>query len=78
MTEIQFKKKIKEMTKETAKKVEEESLKLFKCGGIDTKRYENNYLLPKICLYVALQNTAWQYKPLQADHLRKAKNLLKF
>jgi len=78
MTKKQFEKKTRGLAKVAVKFIEKESLRLFESGGIDTKKYENNYLLPKICLYVALQNTAWQHKPLADSYIKEAKNLLKF
>lgn len=78
MKQTQFKKKLKELTKEIRKKVEKESLRLFNSGGVDVTKYEDNYLLPKIILSVALKNEAWQCAPLDAYNRREAKNLENF
>ena len=53
-------------------------LKKFQSGGVDPEDYEDNFLLPKICLYVALREARFQYKPLQKHDLKIAKNLEHF
>jgi hypothetical protein len=77
MTKKQFTKKLKEINKDIKNYLEKEALRLFESGGIDTSSYENNYLLPKICLYVALKNTIYQYRPL-SDYIKEANNLENF
>jgi hypothetical protein len=77
MEEVNFKQKVKEMSVDCIKYIEKEADRLFNCGGIDTSSYENNYLLPKIILYVALRNLAEQYRPL-SNAKKEADNLLHF
>ncbi len=77
MTENQFIKKVKSMNKEIKSDIEKECKRLFNCGGIDSTSYENNCLLPKIILSVALKNMALQYTPL-SEYKAEADNLKHF
>jgi len=52
--------------------------RLFECGGIDPEEFENDYILPKIILTVALKNLSWQYRPLSPLGKAQAKNLENF
>lgn len=68
--------KIKEMSKDAIKHVEKEALRLFKSGAINPDDYEDNYLLPKLIMVVALRNTANQYD--NPTYKKEIKNLSKF
>ena len=52
--------------------------RLFECGGIDPEEFENDYILPKIILAVALKNLSYQYYPLHKEGKAQAKNLENF
>jgi len=78
MTEKQFIKKVKESLKENRCYIEKESLRLFRSGGVDIQRYENNFMLPKIVLTVAYKNLSFQYLPLNKDGEKEVKNLEHF
>ena len=78
MTKTQFTKRLKEMTRNTKRLTEEECIRLFESGAINTGDYEDNYLLPKIILTVALENIAWQFKPLNPQDNREVANLRHF
>ena len=77
MTKAQFTKKVKSMKKDLISYIEKECMRLYDCGGVEPKNYENNYLLPKIVLSVALKNAAFQHEPL-SDYRKVSKNLEKF
>jgi len=51
---------------------------LLRSGGVDLDNYNDDYLLPKIILYVALKQTADQWMPLDKDSLKVAENLEHF
>ena len=56
MTKTQFKKKIASMKKDINKFIDAETLRLFKSGAIDIEAFEDDFLLPRIILSVALGN----------------------
>ena len=58
--------------------LKKECKRLLNSGGIDPENYGNDYTLPKILLYVALKNAAFQYKPFLDGSLKDAKNLEHF
>jgi hypothetical protein len=78
MTQKQALKKIKELLKDIKPFILTESERLLKSGVIDTKTYQDNYLLPKIILTVALKNASFQYAPFHPDHKREVLNLSNF
>ena len=71
MTKTQFTKRLKEMTRNTKHLTEEECMRLFKSGAINTGDYEDNYLLPKIILTAALENIARRFHPLNPKDKRR-------
>jgi len=48
---------------------------LLECGGIDKNVYQNDFRLPKILLYAALENLKTQRRPLSKDDYLAACNL---
>jgi hypothetical protein len=62
MNKEQFELKINAMMPELTEAINKECSRLFSCGGIDTNKYEDNFLLPKIILTVAIENQAFQYR----------------
>ena len=73
-----FNQKIDSMLNDDRKYLKKECKRLIKSGAIDTDNYLNDYELPKIIMYVALNNLKDQRKPLYKENLKDAKNLLKF
>ena len=78
MKKKDFLNKIKEMQKEHNAALLKECERLFDCGGVETSSYENDYLLPKTIMYVALFNESLQYKPLNSENKKDADNLKHF
>jgi hypothetical protein len=79
MTPEEFTKGIEANTEELFFDVSAEAHRLFKSGAIDPEDYENNAVLPKLILYVALRNIAAQYKPTHTKaHDKTIKNLERF
>jgi hypothetical protein len=78
MTQKQFLKKLKSMNVDIRHYIEKEALRLFRCGGVDTVSFGDDYTLPKICLHVALGNCAKQYSPLGPEAIKAARNLKHF
>ena len=72
--------KVLEMATGTAARIMEKAEQLFKSGGVDPERYEDNYILPKILLVAALEHEADAWRPLKENKAgRKAiKNLRHF
>jgi hypothetical protein len=59
--------------------IKKECERLLSCGAVDYDDYENNYVLPKLILTVALENCARQYlPPYNTQHKREVANLRKF
>jgi hypothetical protein len=78
MTKKQFISKLKELTKDLKELVEEEAVRLFESGAIDTKAHDNDYALPKIVLSAVLKREAWQYSPLDGEGKKYLENLMHF
>ena len=78
MKQAQFKEKIDEMMVDLIEGIKKNCDKLYACGGIDPESYEDNYLLPKIILTVAIENQAHQYMPLNHQGKKAVRNLRYF
>ena len=78
MNKADFMAKIKEMLPDLNEAILKEAGKLYSCGGVDTGSFDNDYVLPKIVLTVALENQAFQYMPFHPDYKKEVKNLRKF
>jgi len=63
MTKTQFKKKIASMKKDISRYIDQESLRLFDSGAIDTASYEDGYLLPSVILSAVFKNLMYQHEP---------------
>lgn len=74
-----FQDKIKSMEQDTINFIRKESDRLFDCGAIDTESYEDNFILPKIVLTVALENLTKQIAlPDNKEYKKEIKNLRYF
>lgn len=51
---------------------------LLDSGGLNIEKYEDNYILPRILLHVALKNEVFQYKPRSKEEQKEAANLEHF
>lgn len=78
MTEKQFMKKIKVLYKQNKKCIEQESIRLFKSGGVDTEEYGDNFALPKIIFTCALQRLASAYEVMSRTHKEEVEELQNF
>ena len=78
MTKTQLKKRVSSMKKDINQYIDKEAIRLFDSGGIDRDNYENDYLLPKIILTVALHNLSSQYYPHSLLDRKTAENLKLF
>ncbi len=63
MEKAYFKEKIDSMIPDLIEGIRKECNRLYDSGAIDTSSYENDYVLPKIILTVAIENNARQYTP---------------
>ena len=75
MTKTQLKKKIKELIKQSNKSMIKNLDKIINSGAIDLTQYENNYILPKICICALFKEERFQYKPLSNKARKELKNL---
>jgi len=78
MTKIQVLNKAKSMLKDDTKFLLFRIERLLECGGIDKKEYENDFRLPKILLYAALDDLKIQRRPLTTEDYKAAQNLSHF
>jgi hypothetical protein len=78
MQKEQFDAKIEELLARTVKSVRADCSRLFASGAIDTSAYEDDYLLPKIVLSVALENAASEWFPLYEPYREQVRNLRHF
>ena len=78
MEKAYFKEKIDSMMPDLIQDITKESMRLFNSGAIDTNQYENDYLLPRIILTVAIENQIKQYFPLCIEGKKEVKNLRHF
>ena len=78
MTKNDFNNRIKEMLVDCQEYLLKDCNRLFESGGIDPEEFENDYILPKIILAVALKNLSYQYYPLHKEGKAQAKNLEHF
>lgn len=78
MTKIQFDKQLNKLTREVVRVVGEECQRLLKSGAVDLEAYQNDFMLPKIILSVALKNAAYHFTPLSPEWQKEMKNLMHF
>lgn len=77
-TEEQFTQKLDSMLPDVSKAIRTEAIRLFKSGAVDPASHHDNYVLPKICLIMALDNTSIQYMPTSPSDKRDLANLKHF
>ena len=78
MDKALFKEKIDAMIPELVEGIRKDCNRLWETGAIATEQYENNYLLPKIILTVAIENQIRQYYPLSNEGKKEVRNLRHF
>lgn len=78
MTKTQMLKKVNFMLKDHRKQTLKEVARLYDSGGIDTNKFRNDFVLPRILLSVALENEAVQYRPISNVYQNECDNLKKF
>ena len=77
-TKIQFEEKLDSMLPNLMQRIKEEAIRLFASGALDTEAHDDDYVLPKICLTVAIDNMADEYRPLAPLYRKEMANLRKF
>ena len=77
-TQEQFEQKLDSMMPKLLTVIREEAIRLFKSGAVDPEAHLDNYVLPKICLIIALGNTSDQYMPSNPSDKREMAKLQKF
>ena len=78
MTENQFKAKFDEMLEKAIETVKAKGYSLFLSGAIDSSQYEDDFILPRIILVVALEHGIDQVKPLSREYKKEIANLRHF
>jgi len=71
MTHKQAMRKIRSMMKECHRGILKECEHLLRSGAIDLEEAEDNFVVPKIVLTVALKNESFQYSPWSWDKAGK-------
>lgn len=78
MDKAEFDAKIYEMIGRVPEALKLECDRLWRSGGVDTTRFENDYRLPKVILTVALETLAYKYMPMSELDKKDIKNLRHF
>ena len=78
MTTKQALKKVEEMINDDKDYLLQTCQRFLNSGAINKEKYEDNFVLPKIIYYAALQELMFQRKPLAPEHQKEAKNLAHF
>lgn len=78
MVKAECRKRFNELLRESNKGMRKSFERLFDCGGIEPKNYNNDYELPKIIFCASLKNAVFQYTPLSNDNKKVVKNLEHF
>lgn len=78
MERCYFKQKVDSMLPDLMEAIRKEVMRLYECGGVDTSSYEDDYILPKICLTAAIEKQVHQYMPLSRDYKKEVANLRHF
>lgn len=74
----EFRTRVDSMLPELMEAIRRETARLFESGAVDKGGYEDDFMLPKICLTVAIENQAHQYMPLSPEGKAEVKNLRHF
>lgn len=77
-TQEQFETKLKSMLPDVLRAIRSEAIRLFQSGAVDPSNHHDNFVLPKICLVIALGNVSDQYMPHEPSLKREAANLKHF
>ena len=77
-TKVQFEEKVDSMLPDLTQDIREEATRLFSSGALDTEAYDDDYILPKICLTVAIENQVYRRMPFHPDHKKEVANLRHF
>ena len=79
MSKEECEKKIIKIAVKFQQLIVKEALRLYSCGGVNVKEYDNaGYALPKILLSAAIENEKDSYRPLTDEFRDEVKNLMKF
>lgn len=70
--------RVEEMLSDVMALIREETIRKLNSGAIDVDTYEDNYLLSKILLSIALEEASYQYRPLSDEGKKVFNNLKKF
>ncbi len=78
MEKALFREKVDAMIPDLIEGIRKECSRLYDCGGIEPGEWEDNYILPKTILCVAIESQIIQYKPLSKEGIKAQRNLRHF
>lgn len=70
--------KVRELNKSFSEELEKELDKILESGCIDLKKYENDFILPKIIFSSILKSESFQFAPMSKEYQQEIKNVSKF
>lgn len=78
MDKALFKEKVDSMMPDLTEGIRRECDRLYESGAVDTGAFEDNYLLPKVILTVAIENQVRQYNGATSQLKKEIRNLRHF
>lgn len=78
MTEEQCREKLAQMAEDLPQHLISEGMRLFHSGGVDPEAFDDNYVLPKALLTLALEHNVGQYEIDTKEFRSTVKNLRHF
>lgn len=78
MTKTQFEKKFNELLRNANKEAKKKSIQLFKSGAINTSKYEDDFMLPRIIFSAVADHIKYQFSSLSGEAKREIVNLKYF
>ncbi len=78
MDRATFGEKVDSMMPDIMNGIREKCNQLYDSGAVNTDDYEDDFLLPKMCIIVALENQAAKYSPSFAEYKNVIRNLRHF
>lgn len=70
--------KVRELNKSFSEELEKELDKILESGCINLKKYENDFILPKIVFSAILKSESFQFAPMSKEYQQEIKNVSKF
>lgn len=78
MEKLELLSKVRELNKSFYEDLEKKLDKILESGCIDLKKYENDFILPKIIFSAILKSESFQFAPMSKEYQQEFKNVSKF